>query len=94
MYPYFSEQVMCWFDYLHIILKHPSKFAPPTNRHIDLIVILDDFENHLVLVEYCIVLAQIHWTYANNYMTWFYMMSHHIVTLDVLRRAHKSAVEM
>lgn len=45
----------------------------------------------MVLEEYHRVLAHIKWVYEDNYMTWFYMVSHLIMTLDPSGRPPRSS---
>lgn len=60
--------------------------APSTVYHKDLDAVLDDFESHHVSEEYRKILALVHWPYRDNYMTWFYMVSHFIMTPDAFGR--------
>ncbi|CAL5194301.1 unnamed protein product [Lathyrus oleraceus] len=69
MFPYLPERVMRQFDYLHIIPRHPLEFALPIFCHIDLDAILDNFESHLILEEYYMVLSYVQWGYVDGYMT-------------------------
>lgn len=68
IYLYLPERVMRQFVYLQIILRHPSEFVPPTIHCRDLDVIFDDFKSHLILVEYRMVLAHVHWAHADDYI--------------------------
>ena len=71
MYPYMRERVMRQFAYLQIISRPPYESSPLGVLHRDLVVILDDFESHLVREGYRLVSAHVHWAYVDDYMTWF-----------------------
>ena len=77
---YLLERVMYPFEYLQVILRHPSDYAPPTVHHRDLGVILEDLDSHVVLEEYRRVSTPVNWAYAYCYITWFYGVSHPIMT--------------
>lgn len=68
------------FGYLQIIPRHPSESTSSTVHHIDLDVILENFKSHLVQEEFHKVLALVQWAYVDDYMAWFYRVSHPIMT--------------
>lgn len=75
---------MLQFDYMLTIPRAPYEVAPLGFRRRDLQAILDDFESHLVLEEYFRELDDRYLAYVEGYMTWFYMVSHPIMTSDAL----------
>lgn len=91
MYPYLSEQVMHQFGYLKIILRPPHEYAPPSVPRRDLQAILNDFESHLIPKEYPREPTHVHWICVEGYMTWFYRVSHHIMTPDAPREPPRPA---
>lgn len=87
----FPKWVMCQFGYLLIILRHLLKYTHHTIWRRDLDAILDNFKSHLIPKEYHRVLAFVYWSYLDGFMTWFYSMSHPIMTPDAPERPHRPA---
>lgn len=54
-------------------------------------MILDDFKSHLVPEEYQREPPHVHWACVKGYLTWFYRVSHPILTPDSLEEPSRPA---
>lgn len=77
------------FGYLQVTPRHSLEFASPIVLHRDLDVILKDYEHNLIPDVYRRVPTRIFWAYAEGYITWFYRVSHPIMTQDTPGRSPK-----
>lgn len=69
----------------------PLRVCSSTVCDRDLNVILEVLESHLVPKIYRIVSIFVQWAYADGYLTWFYKVSHSIMTPNVLGRSPRSS---
>lgn len=61
------------------------------HKHLD--NILADYKSHIVPDEYRSMSSTSQWSYAEGYMTWFYSVSHPVMTLDTHGHPPKPAHE-
>ncbi|CAK8568848.1 unnamed protein product [Lathyrus sativus] len=86
-FPYEGHCQTCSFDVISLysslaacILRPPYEADHLGVYRRDLGAILDDFERRLVPQEYRQKPARVHWAYVEGYITWFYRVSHPIMT--------------
>ncbi|XP_058733913.1 uncharacterized protein LOC131605588 [Vicia villosa] len=83
---YLSEWCMRQFGRVQMILRSPFEVDTDSVNRWELTAIFEDWAHHLVPEEYRRTLATQSWHCVDGYVTWFYQMSHPIMTLDVPRR--------
>ncbi|XP_058771909.1 protein MAIN-LIKE 1-like [Vicia villosa] len=82
MVKYLPEQCMRQFGHVQMILKSPFHVAPDTVTSREIAAIFEDWAHHLVLKEYRSMVATKRWHCVDGYVTWFYRVSHPLVTPD------------
>ncbi|XP_058766868.1 uncharacterized protein LOC131640495 [Vicia villosa] len=94
---YLPERCMRQFGRVHMILRSPFEAAPDTISRVGLTAIFVDWAHHLVTEEYRRLVATQSWHCVDGYMTWFYRVSHPLMTLeapeDPPRLAHEEILE-
>lgn len=93
MWWYLPEECTRQFGYVNIILRSPFESASNSIVCRHLYDILADYEIHLVSEECRSMSATIQWPYVNGYMTWFYSVSHPVMTPDAPGRPPRSTHE-
>lgn len=96
-YPHMPESVMHQFGYMHYIPRDPFVSAPSTLTRRVMDVMFDDYLNHLVSEEAQSTIAHNDWSYVDDYIWWFFSVSHPYMILDALgdppRPAHQKILK-
>ncbi|XP_058770497.1 uncharacterized protein LOC131644109 [Vicia villosa] len=97
MVRYPPERCMRQFGRVQMIPRSPFQVAPDTITRIELTSIFEDWAHHLVPNEYRRMVATESWHCVDDYVTWFYRVSHPLMTPDALgdppRPAHEEILE-
>lgn len=95
--PFLLECVIQKFNCCQMIPRHPFIFAPLrlTRQHID--EIFADYQQHMVLDVARETRAESDWSYADRYLTWFFIVSNpymiHIATRSPPRPNHQEILQ-
>ncbi|XP_058742104.1 uncharacterized protein LOC131614550 [Vicia villosa] len=93
MVRYMSEWCLRHFRHVQMIPRSPSEVAPDTITRRALTDIFQDMEHHLVPEEYRGMRASQSWHCVDGHVTWFFKVSHHIMTSDALGRPPRPPYE-
>ncbi|XP_058783090.1 uncharacterized protein LOC131657742 [Vicia villosa] len=96
MVRYLPEWCMRQFGRVQLIPRSLFEAAPDTVIRVELTVIFEDWANLLVLEEYRRMQATQEWHCVDGYVTWFYRVSHPLLTPDALgapKPAHGEILE-
>ncbi|XP_058780319.1 uncharacterized protein LOC131653945 [Vicia villosa] len=82
MVKYLPERCMRQFGRVQMIARSPFEAAPDTVTRVSLTPIFKDWAHHLVPEEYRRTVATQAWHCVDGYVTWFYRVSHPLMTPD------------
>ncbi|XP_058746466.1 uncharacterized protein LOC131619381 [Vicia villosa] len=90
---YLPERCMQDFGYVQTISKSPSQVAPDIIVRWDLDDIFEDWEQYIVSQDNRLTQVSNSWHCIEGYVTWFYTLSHPILTPDALGRPYRITYE-
>ncbi|XP_058754452.1 uncharacterized protein LOC131627631 [Vicia villosa] len=97
MVRYLPERCIRQFGRVQMIPRSSFEAAPDTVTRVGLPTIFEDWAHHLVPEEYQHMVATQGWHLVDEYVTWFYRMSHPLMTPDTPgdppRPAHEEILE-
>ncbi|XP_050919216.1 uncharacterized protein LOC127136732 [Lathyrus oleraceus] len=83
--PHLPERMMRKFDYIQTIPRHYVVSAPPTFTRREMDVMFNDYLSHLVQEETRSTIVESDWSYADEYIRWFFKVSHLYMVQDAPR---------